>query len=217
MNISAGNLLTAMVGTVLLAAGLWRPAVAQDAPVTPDAVEPRVERRELDVAALGSENFEVTGYLGYMNVEDFGSDIVFGARLAWHLTPALFLEGSYGQVDAGRSSVERAGGGNPLSGESSNLKYYDASLGWNVLPGEVFVGEGKAWNSAFYVIGGLGAVDFADDSEFAVNVGFGFRVLPRDNVSVRAEFRDYIFESSAVGGSNTTHNLQATLNLGWYF
>jgi len=50
-----------------------------------------------------------------------------------------------------------------------------------------------------------------------LNFGFGFRVLPRDNFSVRLDFRDIMFDSDATGDEKTTHNLQATLNLGWYF
>ena len=205
------------VCSILLLGCAGHAANAQEAPVTPDAVEPEVERRELEVGSIDSENFELSGFIGYMSVDDFESDAVFGARFAWHATSALFIEASYGHVNAGRSSVERAGGADPLAGKDSDLDYYDVSLGWNILPGEVFVGEGKAWNSALYVIGGAGSADFADDNELLLNVGFGFRVLPRDNFSVRLDVRDYIFESNATGDDKTTHNLQATLNFGWYF
>lgn len=217
MNVSLRNFNWVVLRGSIAALGLTGAAFAQDGPVTPDAVEPEVERRELEVAEIDTENFELSGFIGYMNIEDFESDVVLGARFAWHATPALFIEGSYGTVDAGRSSVERAGGPDPLEGADSDLDYWDVSLGWNVLPGEVFVGEGKAWNSAFYLIGGAGRADFNDDDELLLNLGFGFRVLPRDNFSVRLDFRDYMFDSDATGDEKTTHNLQATLNLGWYF
>ena len=119
--------------------------------------------------------------------------------------------------DPGISKLHAFLTADPLSGKDKDLDYWDVSLGWNVLPGEVFVGEGKAWNSAFYLIGGVGNADFNDDDEMLLNLGFGFRVLPRDNFSVRLDFRDYIFDSNATGDKKTTHNLQATLNLGWYF
>jgi outer membrane beta-barrel protein len=182
-----------------------------------EIVEADVERRELDIAKVDTENFELTGFIGYMNVEDFDSDVVWGARFAFHLTPALFTEISYGKVDTGRSSSERATGVDPIAGSSSELEYYDISLGWNVLPGEVFVGPGKAWNSAFYLIGGIGNAELADEDETALNLGFGFRVLPTDGFSVRLDFRNYIFDTEATGDEKTTNNLQATLNLGWYF
>jgi outer membrane beta-barrel protein len=189
-------------------------AVAQE---SGEVVEANVERRDLDIGAIEAENFELTGFLGYMSVEDFDSDVVWGFRGAYHFSPALFGEVSYGKVDAGKSSVERAGGRDPLTSSSRDLEYYDVSLGWNVLPGEVYVGPGKAWNSALYIIGGIGKADFGGEDETALNVGFGFRVLPRDSFSVRLDFRNYMFDTDVTGDDKSTNNLQATLNLGWYF
>lgn len=182
-----------------------------------EIVEADVQRRDLDVAAIDTEDFELTGFLGYMNVEDFDSDAVWGFRLAYHINPKFFTELSYGKVDTGTSSSERATGVDPLEGGSRELEYYDLSLGWNVLPGEVFVGPGKSWNSALYLIGGFGNAELADDNENAFNLGFGFRVLPSDGFSVRLDFRNYMFDSSYTGKNKTTNNLQATLNVGWYF
>ena len=208
-----------VVGRILLmaiyCAGMFAGQAAAQEPA--EVVEVDVERRDLDIGAIDAQDLEITGYLGYMNVEDFDSDVVWGARAAYHFSPAVFAEVSYGKVNAGTSSVERAGGGDPLKGGSRKLEYYDVSVGWNVLPGEVYVGPGKAWNSALYIIGGIGKAELANEYETALNVGFGFRVLPRDGFSIRLDFRNYMFDANVTGDNKSTNNLQATLNLGWYF
>ena len=62
-------LLRALCGALcVMPAGV---AVAQDAGTAPQVIEPRVERRDIDVAAIDTEDFELTGFVGVMSVEDF--------------------------------------------------------------------------------------------------------------------------------------------------
>ncbi|MCP4277030.1 MAG: outer membrane beta-barrel domain-containing protein [Gammaproteobacteria bacterium] len=189
---------------------------AQEADAPPQVIESQVERRDLNVGAIDTEDFELTGFVGLMSVEDFESSAVYGARLAYHISPAFFAEGSYGTTDVGSDSFERqTPGANTLSDRT--LNYYDLSLGWNVLQGESFVGSTRAWNSVFYVIAGVGSTDFAGDDQFTANFGFGFKFLPTDSFSVRFDVRDYMFDLDVTGTDKTTHNMQMTLNLGWFF
>jgi len=67
------------------------------------------------------------------------------------------------------------------------------------------------------LIGGLGSTDFAGDKNFTVTWGFGFKVLPWDFVALRLEARDYMFDTEITGEKKTTHNLQTTLNISWFF
>jgi outer membrane beta-barrel protein len=188
--------------------------MAQEVEEPPQVIEPQVERRDLNVGAIDTEDFELTGFVGLMSVEDFESNVVYGARLAYHISPAMFTEVSYGTTDVGTSTAERQFPVNLLSDRT--LTYYDLSLGWNVLQGESFWGSKRAWNSAFYVIAGMGSTDF-DDDQFTANFGFGFKFLPTDSFSVRFVVRDYMFYIVFSGADKTTHNMQMTLNLGWFF
>jgi outer membrane beta-barrel protein len=189
--------------------------MAQEVEEPPQVIEPQIERRDLNVGAIDTEDFELTGFVGLMSVEDFESNVVYGARLAYHISPAMFTEVSYGTTDAGTSTAERQFPVNLLSDRT--LTYYDVSLGWNVLQGESFWGSKRAWNSAFYVIAGVGSTDFDDDNQFTANFGFGFKFLPTDAFSVRFDVRDYMFDVDVSGADKTTHNMQMTLNLGWFF
>jgi outer membrane beta-barrel protein len=188
--------------------------MAQEAEEPPQVIEPQVERRDLNVGAIDTEDFELTGFVGLMSVEDFESNAVYGARLAYHISPAVFTEASYGSTDVGTSSIENLGA-NLINDRT--LTYYDLSVGWNVLQGESFWGSKRAWNSAFYLIAGMGSTDFDDDNNFTANFGFGFKFLPTDAFSVRLDVRDYMFDSDLTGNDKTTHNMQMTLNLGWFF
>jgi outer membrane beta-barrel protein len=191
------------------------PVLAQEGDNPPQVIDPAVERRDLDIAAVDTENFELTGFIGWMSVEDFESDAVFGARLAYHINPNFFVEATYAATDAGTSSAER-NGVSERKDDDDDYTYYDASLGYNLLS-ETFISSTRTWNSAFYVIGGIGNTDFGGEDEVTVNLGFGFRVLPKDNLSIRLDVRDYMFDSDFSGRDKTTHNFQTTLNVGWFF
>ncbi len=202
------------------------PSMAQDAPATADdsasstprVIEPTVERRDINVSEIDTENWEVTGFVGLMSIEDFESDLLYGIRAAYHINETFFAEATYGASDGGTTSFEKlTPGSNLLSSDDRELTYYDLSLGYNVLPGEVFFRSDRAFNSAFYLIAGLGSTDFAGDSQFTVNFGFGIKFLPTDYIAVRLDARDYLFDLDITGEDKTTHNLQGSLNVSYFF
>jgi outer membrane beta-barrel protein len=174
------------------------------APVTgePDqnpVIDPQVERREIRRSRIDTEDFELGAYVGVLSIEDFESNVVYGARLAYHLTEDFFLEGTVGQSRAGRTS------------------YYALSMGWNALPGEIFVGKNRAYNSAFYLVAGIGSTKFAGDDRFTVNGGFGYRVLPADWIAVHFDVRDHIYDIDLLGEKKIVNNLEAHLGLSIFF
>lgn len=193
-------------------ASVW----AQESGAAPEVIDPAVERRDIDVAAIDTEDFEITGFIGLMSVEDFETNLVYGARLGYHISESFFAELSYGVTEVGTSSFEKLGGGAVLLSDR-NLGYYDLSLGYNLFPGEVFFGSKRALNSVVYLIGGLGTTDFAEDSHFTINFGFGVKVLPTDYLTVSLDVRDYMFDIDISGEEKTTHNLQGTLSFSFFF
>ena len=56
-------------------------------------IDPQVERREIRRTRIDTEDFELGAYVGVLSIEDFESNVVYGARLAYHLT-----EGHLGHV-----------------------------------------------------------------------------------------------------------------------
>lgn len=198
-------------------------SVAAAVPVTgePDQnpiIDPQVERREIKRTRIDTEDFELGGYVGILGIEDFESNVVYGARLAYHLTEDFFIEGTYGQSRAGRTSYENLSGQTELfSDDDRDYTYYALSLGWNALPGEIFVGKNRSYNSAFYLVAGIGSTEFAGDDRFTVTGGFGYRVLPTDWIAVHFDVRDHIFDSDLVGEKKIVNNLEAHLGLSIFF
>jgi len=181
-------------------------------------ITPEVERREVRPAKIDTENWEVGAYAGSLSVEDFEVNIVYGARLAYHISEDFFAEALYGTSDAGISSYERLSGSAPLLTDSERkFKYWSVGFGWNVLPGEVFLGGTRAYNSAVYLTAGAGSTSFAGDDRFTVTLGAGARVMIRDWLAAHLDVRDHILEVDVVGTNKQTHNFEATVSLTGFF
>ncbi len=181
-------------------------------------IDPQVERREIKRTRIDTEDFELGAYVGILSIEDFESNAVYGARLAYHLTEDFFLEATVGQTRAGRTSYENLSGSADLLTDSErDYTYYALSAGWNALPGEVFVGKNRAYNSAFYLVAGIGSTRFAGDDRFTVSGGFGYRVLPTDWLAVRFDVRDHVFDIDLLGKKKIVNNLEAHLGLSIFF
>lgn len=181
-------------------------------------IDPQVTRRDIRRPRIDARDVEVGISMGVLGIEDFESNAAYGLRLAYHLTEDVFLEGSLGRSQAGRSSYERLSGAVQLLTDSErDYTYYSLAAAWNLLPGEAFVGPGRAYNTAFYVLGGLGSTRFAGDDRLTVDVGFGYRVLPTHRTVLSLDVRDHIFDTDLLGEKKITHNLEARFGLSFFF
>ena len=181
-------------------------------------IDPAVERREIKEPAIDREDFEVGAFVGMMSIEDFGTDVVYGARLAYHVTEGFFIEGTVGQTEAGLTSFEQlSGGARLIQDDERTFTYYNLNVGYNILPGEGFIGEGRAYNTNMYLIAGLGSTRFAGDDRFTVNFGAGFRFLLSDSVAFHVDFRDHLFDIDLLGEEKTAHNLEGHLGVTVFF
>jgi len=181
-------------------------------------IDPQVERREIKEPKIDREDFEIGAYAGVMGIEDFGSDLSYGVRLAYHITEGFFMEATVGQSEGGLTSFEVLSGGARLITDSERtLTYYNLNVGYNILPGEVFLGEGRAYNTNLYLIAGLGSTEFAGDDRFTVNFGAGYRFLLSDSVALHLDFRDHLFDIDLLGEEKTAHNLEGHLGFTVFF
>ena len=203
---------------ILLLAGVLQ---AQEVPVAPgneSVIQPEIERTEVDLAAIDTEDFEIALVLGSLSIEDFGVQSLLGLRLAYHVTPDFFAEFAYGQADAGLTSFERVDSVVRLLSESERrFQYYEISLGYNLLPGEAFLGANRAYNSALYLIGGIGATEFAGSDRFTVSYGFGYRLLANDWLALHLGVRDHLLDLDVLAEERTTHNLEMTAAVSIFF
>jgi len=193
-------------------------AGASEATADQPVIEPKVERRDVKRARIDTEDFEAGLFAGVLSIEDFESNAVYGAHLSYHLTEDFFIEGTLGRSRAGRTSYEKlSGSADLLRGSERDYTYYALSAGWNALPGEVFVGGNRSYNTAFYLLAGVGSTRFGGDDLFTVNAGAGYKVLLKDWMAVHLDVRDYIFDSDLLGKKKIVNNLEAHLGISFFF
>jgi outer membrane beta-barrel protein len=95
--------------------------------------------------------------------------------------------------------------------------YYDVSIGYNLLPGESFLTSDTSFNSALYVIAGVGVTTFAGSDRLTLNIGGGFRVLANDWMALHVDVRDHIFNLDILAENTTTNNLEVTIGVSAFF
>lgn len=189
---------------------------AQARAQAPD-IDPNIQRRDIKEYDIDTENVEVGAFIGVISIEDFESNVVYGARLAYHINENLFIEGSYGVATAGQTSFEILSGGAPfLTEQQRDYSYYDMSVGYN-LNGELFVTDELVFNTDLYLTLGAGSTEFGGDERFTVSAGAGYRLLVTDYFALRLDVRDHIFNSDIIGAEKSVQNLTYTLSTTFFF
>lgn len=184
---------------------------------TEQIILPELERREIKQIKVDADDFEIGGFAGALSIEDFGVNPVFGVRMAYHVTEDIFAEIAIGQSEASKTSFEVLSGGLQLLTEDERkLTYYNISVGYNLFSGESFFGK-RAFNSDIFLIGGIGNTSFANSDLFTINIGLGYRFIPRDWYTIRVDLRDHIFNSDVLGADKQTHNLEITAGFSFFF
>jgi outer membrane beta-barrel protein len=188
-------------------------SLAQDRPL----IEPDVEPIVIKEALIDSENFEIGAFVGTINIEDFESSLVYGARLAYHLSEDVFFEANYGVADAGETSAEQLGQVQILTNDQRDYTYYNVNVAYNILPGQAYVARRYAFNTNFYLIMGLGATEFADDKRLTVNYGAGYQVLLNDVFAWHVSARQHMFEIDLLGDEKISINTEMSTGVSIFF
>src|ERR1700737_848757 len=131
--------------------------VAEEPQGEPAIIAPQVNRRAVKTPKIKAKDFELGGYFGALSIQDFGTNPVYGVRAAYHVSEDIFLEGFLARSKAGSTSLQDVFPAiTVINASGRRFTYYDIDLGYNVLPGEIFLGRGRAFNSALVVTVGLG-------------------------------------------------------------
>lgn len=181
-------------------------------------IEPDIKRRQVIEAQIDSEDFEIGLFAGLLSIDDFGTNPVIGARLAYHVTEDFFFEGTYAQSTAGTTSYERLSGGVQLLTDAQrSYQFYTIALGYNLFTGEAFLGRNLAFNNSLYLIGGIGNTEFGGDNRFTTVFGAGYRLIIKDWLAVHGNVRDHFFNIDITGEDKTSHNMEMSLGITYFF
>jgi len=194
------------------------PVVASDARgAAPSVISPTVKRTPVRQVRIEAEDFEIGPYVGALALEEFGMSPSYGMRVAYHISEDLFPEIDVGRSKAGPTSYERLTGDDLFPGNGRQITYYDLGGYYNLLPGEVFLGEGRALNSALYVGGSVGALRFGGNNHFTASVGAGYRVMVNDWLSLRADVRNRLMRSPIPGLGRASRNPETYVGFTVFF
>jgi outer membrane beta-barrel protein len=181
--------------------------------VTEQVIVPGITRRDIKLPRFPSNDFSVGTFVGTYSTQNFGSSVVGGLRLGYHITEDFFAEGVVAQTQVSDANYRQILPGGVFATEQESLSYYNLSVGYNVLPGEVFWGSKRAWPFSLYVIGGVGSTSFNQQRRATFNFGSGLRVYFTDSISLQLDARDHVYSLDLLGKNQTTQNLELTIGL----
>ena len=203
-----------------LAALVPAAAFAQATPTQPaneQVVIPQVDRRDVKLPRMPSKDFEVGAFAGVYATQNFGTHAVGGIRLGYHLSEDIFVEGVLAQTKVSDEPLRAVIPAGIFPEPTEKLTYYNLSAGYNVLPGEVFIGSKRAKATAVYLIGGIGSTKLFDQRKLTFNFGLGMRLLLADRWAVQVDMRDHVFTHDLLGKKETTNNPELTTGITYYF
>lgn len=196
---------------------VWAEEEAEKSLEEPEQViKPQIERRNIKLPRIDTEDFEIGPLGGVYSMEGFGAHPLLGVRLDYHVSEDFFFEMVYAQTSI-NDDISRNFGVPLFVGGEETVEYYNLTLAYNLFPGEVFVASQLAFNSSIYVSAGVGVTSFAEEDRFTFNGGFGFRMLATDWLSIRFDVQDHIFESDILAEQKLTHNISFSGGLSLFF
>ena len=83
-------------------------------------------------------------HVGTCATQNFGASLVYGVRLGYAITEDFFVEGAYAQTSVTDDSFRQILPGGIFADKTETLSHHNLSVGYNVLPGEVFLGRSRA-------------------------------------------------------------------------
>jgi outer membrane beta-barrel protein len=156
-------------------------------------------------------------FVGSYATQNFGTSVVGGLRAGYHITEDIFVEGVLAQTKVSDEDFRNILPSGIFTSPKQKLSYYNLSVGWNVLPGEVFIGSKRAKASALYLIAGVGSTRFVEQRRQTFNVGLGNRLFLTDKMSLQVDLRDHIFSLDLLGQRKNTQNIELSAGFSYFF
>lgn len=218
MRTLATTILVLLTASFVAAAGAQQPAPGQpQQPANEQVIQPEVARRPIRIPKFPSKDFEFGAFTGTYAAQNFGSSLVYGVRLGYHITEDFFVEGALAETKVSDENFRQVLPGGIFPNEKESLRYYNLSAGYNILPGEVFIGRNTAKASQLYLMAGIGSTRFLEQRKQTLNFGLGLRVYLKDWAALQVDMRDHVFALDLLGRRENTQNLELTAGITLFF
>jgi outer membrane beta-barrel protein len=194
-------------------------AEVEDKPAAVQVITPEVKPREVEEADIDDEIFGIGVYAGMLSIDNFGTEPIYGVSAMFLATEDFFLQFNYAVSKADKTSFEELSGEdvNLLTSSERDYTTYDLLVGYNIFPGEVFMTSKLTFNSDFYLVGGVGNTKFGGEDNFTTTLGTGYRIVLRDWLTWQIDFRDHIFKSDIINSNQTTHNIELSTGVTFFY
>jgi hypothetical protein len=108
---------------------------SQQQPSNEQVIQPQVDRREIKLPKYPSKDFALGVFGGTYSTQNFGASAVGGVRLGYHITEDVFVDAVYAQTKVSDENYRQILSGGLFAQPEEKLKYYNLSVGYNILPG----------------------------------------------------------------------------------
>jgi len=180
-------------------------------------IEPEKQTQPVKAAKIDTEMFELGVSLGFLNVEDFNTNPVYGLSFTYHIDSKYIAQLHYGASDVDKATFEELAGSNFLRDSDREFKYFELTGGYKVLHGRSFLNSKTKLNSSIYLIAGLGQVQFADNSSTGFIFGASYRNVLTDWLTMNIDIRDHVMSRDFINDSKTTNNTEFVVGLNALF
>lgn len=180
-------------------------------------IEPDKTVTTAQPAAIDTEHFELGAYAGFLAVEDFNTNPVFGLSFAYHVATDWLVMANYGISEVSHASFEELSGGNFLADADYDFETFSFIGGYRLLKGRSFLGKRSKYNSDIYALAGLGSVQFAGEDNVSLVLGASYRTVLTDWLTVNMDFKNHHVERNFLNDSKRTNNLELTFGVNALF
>ena len=164
--------------------------------------------------SVDNEVFELGVNAGMINIEDYGSELTFGASASFKATEDFFLQVNYLQASAKESSYEKSQG---KLFSDRDFRHFDLLVGLNIFQSEFSFKEGEENLASFYVVGGVGDTAFGGEESFTYTLGAGYQVAFNRSYIVKLDYRNYTYNSTLSDVDKTVNNGGFSLGVNYLF
>lgn len=179
-------------------------------------IEPDKNVTDAQAASIDTEKFQLGFYLGTLSVEDFGTEVISGLELTYHLNQRWFVQGNYGTATIDRAAFETSTL-QFLADEDRDFEYFAITGGYRWLRGRSFLGANAKYSSDIYLLAGVEQVSFAANDETGLNLGLSYRVVLTDWMTLNVDFREHTFKRDFIGDSKQTFNTEFRVGINALF